>query len=355
MKSSVSSNRPTLLSVAKAAGVSHSTVSLVLNGRGEELRIGSKTRARILQTAEALNYTPNHLARGLRGKKTKTLGVLWSLGGPHRSVDVARQIAMIAKNHGYVIYLVDSLSDPDVTMRALRDFQQRCVDGIILEVGTLDVSPQSPLGQQLSHFSAVALVGFTAIQTPFDQMVLDMYPAMHDVVDHLVATGRRRLALLGCLRSNFHKFQAVRERWLHHGRSPGDLVEIDVDFKSGYFSLADIDRMTRESLTQALARGAEFDCLVGSADEVAAAALSLLMARGKRVPQDVAIVGFNDDILASYISPPLASVAREEGKLVELLFNPLLERLQTPTDAPGPAPGRIQTVPMRFIPRASAG
>ncbi|MHB1157749.1 MAG: LacI family DNA-binding transcriptional regulator [Phycisphaerales bacterium] len=350
----MSSNRPTLLSVAKAAGVSHSTVSLVLNGRGEELRIGSQTRTRILQTAKALNYKPNQLARGLRGKKTKTLGVLWSLGGPHQSEAVARQIALIAMRHGYVIYLVDGLGDPDVIIAALRDFQQRGVDGVVLEVGVLDISPESPITQHLNNFPAVALATFapTPTSTSFDQVVLDMYPAMHAVVDHLVAAGRRRLALMGCMLSNLHKFAAVRERWCHHGRSPDDLVEIDVSFPMRvHIPLADIDRWSRESLAKAQARGVEFDCLVGSCDEIAAAAQAHLMAQGVRVPQDVAVVGFNDNILASYTSPPLASVAREEDRMVEMLVGPLFERLQTPTDAPG----RIQTVPMRFVRRASAG
>lgn len=102
---------PTLQEIAARAGVSPSTVGLVLNGRGDKLRISQRTQARIRQAAEELDYAPNYLARGLSGQRTQSMGIVWSLCGPHDAVGAVQYLAHQSYQRGYTALIAESLSD----------------------------------------------------------------------------------------------------------------------------------------------------------------------------------------------------------------------------------------------------
>lgn len=335
---------PTLATIARLAGVSHSTVSLVLNERGEELRIHPDTQERVRRIARDLNYVPNHLARGLRGLKTRAIGVLWSLGGPHPSQGIARTITLLAQKHGYTAHLADSLSDPSIILKMLEDLARRRIDGVIIQLDRPYQENPSALKilDQLTAFSAVVLVSSVPFEDgPFDQVVHDQTGAFEAMARALMEAGRSRVAFLG---ENAYKAARLQRSLTEAGcREPLRTIPLaggTTFLPEAYKALLDESAPSMKDL----------DAVVCNNDEMATGLLGHLAARGIPVPDKVAVIGFNDSPFAPFLSPPLASVRRHDQQVAERAMELLFERL----DSPGGA-WRTLEIPMTFVARASSG
>src|SRR3954454_5021178 len=123
--------------VATEAGVSASTVSHVLNGRGDEARISVATRERVLDVARRLGYTPNHAAQSLRRQRTGIITVLiWRLSSP-LFADIATGVRNVAERHDYQVGVIDAGAiDKQVEIRALHYLRKGICDGVIVATGS---------------------------------------------------------------------------------------------------------------------------------------------------------------------------------------------------------------------------
>jgi DNA-binding LacI/PurR family transcriptional regulator len=336
---------PTITAIARRAGVSHSTVSLILNNRDTELRLNAQTAERVRRIARDMNYTPNLLARGLRGKRTQSVGVLWSLCGPHPSEASARRITLLTQQRGYSALLADSLSEPKVICSNLAEFARRRADGVIVQLGSPDLAQDPAIRRLLDAFKAVVVVGREPMDTPFDQVHHSSDEALESIVDHLASTGRRRIATLGSMANPRAKVQAVVRRMETLGyREPLQMIEFD--YVSGQTTAQEI----HGTLAQAAGRGVAYDALLCGTDELAAAAMMWHQGRGQVVPRDVAIVGFNDHSLSQFLAPPLASVRRHDDRVSDVAVQLFFDRLCAPHNPP-----QRRTVAMQFMARPSAG
>ena len=338
-------NPVTLQAIADEAGVSQTAVSLVLNRRGGELRIKPDTQQRILDIAQRRNYVQNHLARGLRGKRTNTIGVLWSLCGPHDSAGIPRGIAIHAQQHNYVTYLADSLSDPDVIPRALLDFAQRRVDGVIIQVIDADLMRAARIASLLDNFKASVVVSQQPLKTSCDFVHHNMDIARDQIIEHCLATGRRSLVFVAEGQAN----QSMLQRLQHTARA---LSSDSLSVQSIPLPLGTKLNPTIiwQTLDRAAADGVRFDAVMGTSDEIAAITFGWLCERGLRVPEDVTLFGCNDSTMAPFFTPPLASIARGHDELVRVVTELMFNRLDAPDSPPQHA-----EVKMRFVCRASAG
>ncbi len=339
------SRPPTITSIARQAGVSHATVSLVLNERGGDVRINAETAKRIRRIAEEANYVPNHLARGLRGKSTQTIGVLWSLCGPHHSEGVTRRLTLLAQQRGYSISIADSLSEAPVIQKALADFVRRGVDGVIIQFGGESLV-NAEITRLLNRFKAVVVVARPALEVPWDQVTQDASHAIADAVKQLVDAGHRRLAMIGDTRSTRDRATNLHAAMRRCGLDPQTLQWIDIRFRVGLTQPAEV----YQALASQCGANVGFDGLLCSCDELAAGSIAWLREQGRRVPQDVGVVGFNDSHFVSYFTPPIASVARSDDVVADRAIQLLFERLADPS-----RPVRQLVVPMHYIPRESAG
>ncbi|MFA7231590.1 MAG: LacI family DNA-binding transcriptional regulator [Victivallaceae bacterium] len=116
--------------IAEHCGVSAATVSMALRNHSE---ISESRRREIRSVAAKLGYRPNVIAQSLRGGKTNSIGILWSLSGPHNSVSLIRNITLKLLDAGYVSYIADSLSDSRIIKQCLRDYITRNIDGLIFQ------------------------------------------------------------------------------------------------------------------------------------------------------------------------------------------------------------------------------
>ncbi|MGI9178227.1 MAG: LacI family DNA-binding transcriptional regulator, partial [Pirellulales bacterium] len=186
--------RATLKTVAERAGTSVTTVSRVLNGIAAEHNIPSPTQRRVCEAAAALNFSPDPVARGLRLRKTGTLGVIVPDISNHFFASVIRSMSSAAESRGRSILLGDSMEATAREITVLDVLLRRRVDGLLLAPVGLDYRHL----QQLEATSGVPTVlvdrWFSELKLP--HVASDNVQGTRDAIDHLIGLGHRRIAFL---------------------------------------------------------------------------------------------------------------------------------------------------------------
>lgn len=318
--------RVTIHDIARLLGVSPSTVSRALSGKG---RISPATREKIRRVAEELGYRPNALARGLATRRTGEVGVV--IHARHLPLDERSFYGVILEAieaelavHGYHV-LFSTMGDQFFP----RCVEERRVDGLII-LGT-DVSED--LVRSLAEFMPLVLVDHTFPGIP--SVVGDNVGGARLATLHLLDHGHREVAFVAetladpSFRARFEGYRlALRERGLRVCR---ELV-----VEGGRRSDSD-----QVAMAKLLGGGRVPTAIFAANDFMAVGAIKALTTAGLKIPEDVAVVGFDDGALATLVHPPLTTVRVprvEMGraaarKLLALLqgenVNPLVEVLPT--------------------------
>jgi LacI family transcriptional regulator len=302
----------TVLDVARAAGVSASTVSRVLNGTAP---VHAAKRRRVLQAVRRLGYEPNGLARSLKQRKSLTLGlVVPDITNPFFA-EIAKGVETASHRLGYSLILCNSGNAVERERRYLEVLRERRVDGLVFV-------PAGRRGDALRAWTArglpVVLMDRVVDGVTGDVVVTDNAFGMKLLVRHLVRLGHRTIGLIGGPRG----VSSADERWAGFleglrdaGLTPDPrlMMRGDFTFETG---------LRAAPLLSAAARG-RLTAIVASSDVMALGAMRAVHQRGGRVPETVSIAGFDDIAAASLAQPPLTTVAqpvREIGeRAVELL------------------------------------
>ncbi|MEU5867498.1 MULTISPECIES: LacI family DNA-binding transcriptional regulator [unclassified Nonomuraea] len=326
---------PTITTIAERAGVSIASVSRVLNG----LPTRQETVRKVMAAADELGYVRNAVARSLKSRRTHQVAFAMADVGNPAYLAMLRQIQPVLKAAGYrlVLHSTDAVVADEIDV--LHSLGERYVDGLIM-------SPLRVTDAHLQMLAAarapVVIIGTVPEGTPVDNVRADSRTGVRLAVDHLHALGRRRIALVngppdtwpGASRGAAYR-EALEQLGLPYD---DDLVQI------GDFYRAQGGRAVAELLD----RAPDVDALMCANDLIALGALDVLRAAGRRVPDDVAVVGMDDTDLAAASWPSLSSVSlgsAERGKAAAEL---LLDRLNGDDAAP-----RVITVPPRLVVRAS--
>jgi len=325
----------TIKDVARVAGVSVATVSRALNGAENVL---PDTRQRILDVARELRYSPSGAARSLITRRTDTVGALLpDLHGEFFS-ELIRGIDQAARARGLHLLLSSSHDDADEAAAALRAMNGR-VDGLIV------MSPHADddfLSQNLPPALPAVLLN-SGVRSPTQSVfAVDNFGGAREMTEHLVRSGRRRIAFLGGPAANFEARE--RERGYRAGLPAG----VEPWLLEGDFSEAGGQRAAQALL--ALPAAGRPDTVFAANDIMAIGLLGALVAGGVRVPEDIALAGFDDIPISRYVSPALTTmrvpIAAMGGQALEALAQ-VLERN---------APDVTTTVmPVQLVVRRSCG
>lgn len=329
----------TIKQVAREARVSVATVSRVFNEKGP---VRSETRQRILEVASRLGYAPHAMARSLITKKTGTVGVLLpDLYGEFFS-EVIRGVDLAARHDGYHILVSSSHSDRSEVEAVLRALRGR-IDGLVV------MSPEADaraLGANLPGTLPIVLLNCRVEGTAFDSINIDNYGGALAMIRHLASLGHRRIAHVKGAPSN----NDALERLLGYrdamqplvGDEGTEALEIQGDFgeESGYRAGGEILRM-RPRPTAVFAAN----------DGMAIGLLSALQEAGLRVPEDIAVTGFDDIPIARFLTPPLTTVRLAIADLGALAVQRLLQAMARGEDRER----RHETLPTTLMVRGSCG
>ena len=287
----------TIHDVASAAGVSIGTVSKALRGQG---RLRDETRERVRAAAERLGFRPNDLAHSLHRRKSFTIGLLSNDSYGRFTIPLLEGIQQALADAGVSVFLCNAFDDPERERQLVDSLLAKRVDGIIVTSRRTDPRPAIDLG----NAGVPLLYAFTRINEPGALcLVPDDHGGARLGVEHLVAGGRRHFAHV----TGPERFESVRLRRAayeevlrEHGlacRQPCTLL--------GEWSEA----WGREAANRLCDGGHEVDAIFCGSDLIARGVIDALRERGVGVPDDVAVVGFDNwDVVALATRPPLTTV-----------------------------------------------
>lgn len=331
--------------MARLAGVSIGTVSRVLNNTDHP--VGEATRARVLEAAARIDYSPNALSRGLARGRTQTVGVIVHDITDSYFNEIVRGIDDVAGERGYLVLVCSSYRDVGREFEYVRKLRSQRCDGIIFVGGGLRVRQYlEDLDAQLdglrNHGGAVVMLAPTDLERP--RIIADTSPAIGDLVDHLVERGHRRIALIEGpphVKTSVERARSFDAALRRHGLEP------DPDLRAaGHF---DRERGAA-ALNELLDRAKPFSAAVCLNDQMAVGCLMAAKARGLRLPQDLSIAGIDDLPVARYLDPPLTTVRVPMRELGRAGMRSVLAQLDGNRTADG-----LTRLPCELVVRDSTG
>lgn len=325
----------TIKDVARVAGVSVATVSRALNGAGNVL---PDTRQRILDIAQELRYSPSGAARSLITRRTDTVGALLpDLHGEFFS-ELIRGIDQAARARGLHLLLSSSHDDAHEAAAALRAMNGR-VDGLIV------MSPHADddfLSQNLPPSLPAVLLN-SGVRSPTQPVfAVDNFGGARAMTEHLVGIGRRRIAFLGGPVANFEARE--RERGYRAGLVPGTAPWLlEGDFSEGGGQRAGAALL-------ALPAAERPDAVFAANDIMAIGLMGALLSGGVRIPEDIALAGFDDIPISRYVAPALTTMHVPIAALGEQALDALADALEEDrTDV------STTVMPVQLVVRRSCG
>ena len=315
--------RPTMRQISEVAGVSQSTVSRILSGADFRVPIAANTRERVLKVVAELGYTPNPLARALRGARSALLGlIVRDVSDPFFAL-VIEAVTNEARRHGYGVVLGHARSRASEAVALQETLATWHCDALIL-LG--DLRDQPVLMNQLLD-SQLPVVGLCqGSRAPRMHVVnVDNAAGTHMALELLHNLGHRRIAfvrggwIFGDARERQEAFRAfMRERNLPLPRRYVQASENDL---AGGFNAA----LALLSLPQPPT------AIYAASDKLALGVLKAASVRGMRVPEQLSVVGFDDIPMAAYAVPSLTTVRQPSEQLARLAVDDVLELLGKPT------------------------
>ncbi|MFI5695570.1 LacI family DNA-binding transcriptional regulator [Kribbella sp. NPDC051586] len=323
----------TMADVARSAGVSTMTVSNVINGRP---RVGAATRERVLAAISDLGYQVNLAARHLRAGRTGVVGLaVPELERPYFA-QLAGRLADRFEGHGLRIVMERTGASREGEADAVAFSRLRMYDGLVLSVVDSDPAELT----QLRNDSPVVMIGERALPSKYDHVMMDNVDGARQATAHLLATGARRIAMLGGNPDWTANMPALRAEGygIAHAAAgvptdPELTVRCSFTMAEGYNAIRSL-----------LDRGIGFDAVFALTDVVALGALRALADADLRVPDDVQVIGFDDIDEASYLVPALSSINPGHEQMADSIVELLIAQINGgPTGDPQEliAPARL--------------
>jgi DNA-binding LacI/PurR family transcriptional regulator len=330
----------TLRDVALAAGVSVRTVSNVVN---HYPFVSDATRARVLEAVTALGYRPNLTARGLRLGRTGVITLaIPDLRNAYFAELATSVIEAAARDNVFV--LIEPVGfGRDHELQVLRGPRAKMVDGMLFSA--------LALGEEDAHLfdnsTPTVLLGERIFNAPVDHVTMQNVEASRAATEHLLSIGRRRIVALGAQIGETVGSSGLRYRGYRNALEAAGIPH-DPALIGQAFSWHRADGAA--GIKALLERGTPFDGVVAFSDTLALGAMSVLQDAGLRIPEDVAIIGFDDTDETRYSLPTLSTVDAGRDEIASTAVSYLLERIKHPDES---LPARRHFSEFKIVPRAS--
>ena len=311
-------NNVTIQSMAKTLGVSVTTISRVLNGLGEQFRISKKTIELVTTTADKLNYRPNNIAKGLRLKKSSTIGLILPDITNTWFAQLALGIEKEARKHHYNIFLCNSNDDIKVEKKSIALLQSWMVDGIII----------APIGLESEHLQKASKSGtpvvlidrfFEGVNLPY--ISSNDFEGSLEATQYLINNGHKKIACFQGIvgtspnnqRVNGYK-QALKNNKIHF--DPSLVMGEDFGFNNGY--------TCAKKLIKHLAKS-KITAIISMGNQITLGVLKALKEEGVQIPNDLLIISFDEQEYSDLLYTPLTTVSHMNENIgdvaLKMLFN----------------------------------
>ncbi len=327
----------TIREVAASARVSVATVSRVVSGSPH--RVSAETRRRVLAAVARLHYHPNLVARGLKKRITHTIGLIVpDISNPFFPA-IARGIEDVASRAGLAVLLCNTYEDLAKESSYLTLLSKRMVDGLIFATVGANTEHLRMLRRQRVP---VVLIARAPVDVEIDAVLVDNRRGAREATEHLLRLGHRRIAFIGgpaTVSSATERLAGYRDAMDAAGVRVDSALVIDGGFRADGGAAAVAGLLRREI---------SFTAILAGNDLMAIGAMEELRRHGRRLPEDVAVVGFDDITFASLVEPPLTTVAQPKYRMGCLAMERLLELI----GGGGHRPRRLVLEPQLVIRRS---
>ena len=308
--------KPSLKDIAKITGVSPTTVSRVLNGKAKAYRISLPTNELVVQTAAEIGYIPNQIARGLRIKKSNTIGlILPNITNPFFS-RIASAIESAARNIGFSIILSDSQHDQSLEIESIRTLMSRNVDGLIV----------LPMGQDSKYLKLVIDSGiplviadryFSDLNCP--QVISDNYQGAFNATEHLVDNNHRYIACIQGRQNtsvNNERLKGYSDAMKKHQLKINSSFIVGDDFgaQNGYVSMKILQSVYPKPTA-----------IFAFSNLIALGAVKAMRENNMSFPKNISMIAFdNDQPLLEYLATPISTIAQQTDEIGQIAFKLLI-------------------------------
>jgi LacI family transcriptional regulator len=300
----VAKQKANINDIAARTGLSISTVSRVLNGKGEQFRIGKKSQLKILEAARELNYVPNQVAANLRTGKSSTIALfIPSLNNPFFA-DLASSINTEVRKYGYTTMICDSEENQETEITELKRIVARNIEGLII----------APCGSKSEHIMNLHDGGLPVIciDRYFDNLDIpyvstDNYDGAFAATKHLIEYGHRRIACIqGVQQStpNRLRVKGFKDAMEDSGMDTFSVSGDDFSVQNGYLE-------TRLLMLQKEKPTAIFTL----SNTIAMGCMKALKETGLLIPDDVSLITFDEHPYLDYLATPLSCIAQPVGDI----------------------------------------
>jgi LacI family transcriptional regulator len=328
--------------VARLAGVSRTTVSYVINHRsGGNVRISEETRRKVWEAVEALGYRPSSAAQTLRTNRSNLLAVMIPRVENTFYPQFATAVQYEAEKEGFDVIIYSTHNDPQRERDFLNVLLRRGVDGLVTQSFYLTTDD---LDRLVKAGIAVVTHGNSPTHPYADNIVLDETRAAQEMVSYLIQRGHRRVGLISGPEATWtgrlRKQGYLNALQGHAIRPDPDLIR-ETRYRRGYATRA---------MQELLALPEPPSAVFGGNDLLAIDAMLSAIDAGLSVPDDVAVVGFDDIPEAVLVRPKLTTVHKDVHVLGATAVEMLVERINHEE----PLPARVKTLDYRIVYRESA-
>ncbi|WP_344739057.1 LacI family DNA-binding transcriptional regulator [Microbacterium awajiense] len=311
--------------VARVAGVSIKTVSNVIN---DYPHVRPGTRDRVIEAIEQLDYRPNLSARGLRSGRTGVIGLAVPSLRENYFAELADSVIRAAEARGLGVIVEQTGGQRDKELLAVSTSRPRFLDGLLF-------SPVS-LGQEdagaLAIDGPLVLLGERIFDGPTDHVTMHNMSSAQAAVQHLLEIGRRRIALVGADLNGIDETSSASLRLKGYMRA---LEEAGIEMDPALVRTTEMSRWNRAGGAEAahlLVRdGVEFDAVFALSDTLGLGVLRALGEENLRVPDDVAVIGFDNIDESNYSVPSMTTVDPGREEIAVLAVDRLIERISEKT------------------------
>lgn len=313
----------TIQEVAKKAGVSVATVSRVINNSP---KVSSVTRDNVLKVIKQLNYQPNLLGRNLRRMQTKMILILLpTISNPFYSM-IVKGIEDVAHENGFNVMLCNTNSDVKREKVYLELLKNKLADGVIFMAPELDKIELSCTG---SNFPVVQCCEYKK-GADVSHVSIDNEAAAYKAVNHLIEQGHERVGLISCT----NNFISTRQREKGYKRA---LMEAGLSFETSMIKYGDYGFKSGITAMNEYFKDTRYPTAIFCiSDSMAIGAIRAISKKGFDVPDDIAVIGFDDIKFASMSNPTLTTIAQPKYDLgrvtMELLMKQIHGVIREPED-----------------------
>ncbi|BDO40974.1 LacI family DNA-binding transcriptional regulator [Cellulomonas sp. NTE-D12] len=344
--------RVTLADVASAAGVSGTTASLVLSGRGDELRISPTVQQRVREASATLGYRPNIVSIGLRNGSSRTLGfVSDTVATSQLAGDMIKGALETARAHGFMLFIGETEGDPELERQLLDAMLDRQVDGIVL---ASMFTRTRPLPSGLDQVPAILLNALPEQRTTSIPAVIpDELTAGRAAAQLLLDAGHRSIHLVGAgpdehdvppgTVAGVERLAGIRET----------LHAAGLELASGHLVSEWEPRVGWEATHRLLEEWGPGQAIITLNDRLAFGVYQAIQEAGLTVPADVSVVSFDDAPLAQWLRPGLTTFAIPHHDLGRRAVELLVEQIGADGATAGTSPEPVHRVSMPLRERGS--